>query len=166
MSGPTTTQCYFETWDAQNVERIVPRLTIAEIFEPKRVAVFGASDDRGKWGGRIMHYLALHGFTGETVPINPRRDMVQGRKCYPNIREAPKVDVAVIAVPAPSVPETLRECAEAGVGCCVIITAGFAEAGADGERAQHEIEAISREPACASSGQTASVSSIFATAWR
>jgi acyl-CoA synthetase (NDP forming) len=125
--------------------RIVPRLTIGEIFEPKRVAVFGASDDRGKWGGRIMHYLALHGFTGEAVPINPRRDMVQGRKCYPNIREAPKVDVAVIAVPAPSVPETLRECAEAGVGCCVIITAGFAEAGPDGERAQREIEAISRQ---------------------
>jgi acetyl-CoA synthetase (ADP-forming) len=125
--------------------KAAPRLTIAEIFEPKRVAVFGASNDRGKWGGRIMHYLALHGFTGEPVPINPRRDVVQGRKCYPRIGEAPKIDVAVIAVPAPAVPETLRECAEAGVGCCVIITAGFAEAGADGEEAQREIQAISAQ---------------------
>ena len=123
----------------------VPRLSIGQIFEPRRVAVFGASDDRGKWGGRIMHYLALHGFTGEPVPINPRRETVHGRKCYARIGQAPKVDVAVIAVPAPSVPQTLRECAEAGVGCCVIITAGFAEAGAEGALAQKEIEAIAAQ---------------------
>jgi len=52
-----------------------PRRSIAQIFEPRRVAVFGASDDRAKWGGRIMHYLALHGFAGEVVPLNPRRDV-------------------------------------------------------------------------------------------
>src|ERR1700752_4035303 len=94
------------------------RLSIAQILEPRRVAVFGASDDRGKWGGRIMHYLALHGFTGEVVPLHPRRDVVQGRKCYPRIGEAPPTDVAVIAVPAPVVPQTIQECAAAGVGCC------------------------------------------------
>ncbi|MFI4995430.1 MAG: acetate--CoA ligase family protein [Hyphomicrobiales bacterium] len=122
-----------------------PRLSIGQIFEPRRVAVFGASDDRGKWGGRIMHYLALHGFAGEPVPINPRRETVHGRRCYARIGDAPQVDVAVIAVPAASVPSTLRECAAAGVGCCVIITAGFAEAGAEGELAQKEIEAIAAQ---------------------
>jgi len=121
-----------------------PRLTVAEIFEPRCVAVFGASDDRGKWGGRIMHYVALHGFGGEIVPINPRRETVHGRKCHARIGEAPRVDVAVIAVPAASVPQTLRECEEAGVGGCVIITAGFAEAGEAGEDAQREIEAIAQ----------------------
>jgi acyl-CoA synthetase (NDP forming) len=128
--------------EATTPNRALPRLTIAEIFEPRRVAVFGASDDRGKWGGRIMHYLTLHGFRGEPIPINPRRDTVQGRKCYAHIGDAPKVDVAVIAVPAPAVPRTLQECAAADVGCCVIITAGFAEADAEGAGAQKEIEAI------------------------
>ncbi|HEV3175324.1 MAG TPA: acetate--CoA ligase family protein [Stellaceae bacterium] len=122
-----------------------PRLSIARIFEPRRVAVFGASDDRDKWGGRIMHYLALHGFAGEIVPLNPRRDVVQGRKCYARIADAPPIDVAVIAVPAPVVPQTVRECAAAGVGCCVIITAGFAEVGAEGVAAQDEIARVSTE---------------------
>jgi acyl-CoA synthetase (NDP forming) len=121
------------------------RLSIARIFEPRRVAVFGASDDRGKWGGRIMHYLALHGFKGEIVPLNPRRETVQGRKCYARIADAPPIDVAVIAVPAAVVPQTVRDCAAAGVGCCVIITAGFAEAGAEGTAAQEEIARISAE---------------------
>ncbi len=125
--------------------KAAPRLSIAQIFEPHRVAVFGASDDRGKWGGRIMHYLALHGFAGEVVPLNPRREAVQGKKCYARIGDAPPVDVAVIAVPAPSVPQTVRDCAAAGVGCCVIITAGFAEAGREGAAAQDELARISGE---------------------
>ncbi len=122
-----------------------PRISITRIFEPQRVAVFGASDDRGKWGGRIMHYLALHGFAGEIVPLNPRREVVQGRKCYARIADAPPIDVAVIVVPAAAVPQTVRECADAGVGCCVIITAGFAEAGTEGVDAQEEIARISAE---------------------
>ena len=123
-----------------------PRIPIARIFEPQRVAVFGASDDRSKWGGRIMHYLALHGFAGEIVPLNPRREVVQGRKCYARIADAPPIDVAVIAVPAAAVPPMVRECADAGVGCCVIITAGFAEAGdEDSAAAQEEIARISAE---------------------
>ena len=121
------------------------RLSIAQILEPRRVAVFGASDDRAKWGGRIMHYLALHGFAGEVVPLNPRRDVVQGRRCYARIADAPPIDVAVIAVPAVIVPATIRDCAAAGVGCCVIISAGFAEAGADGAALQEEIARISAE---------------------
>jgi acyl-CoA synthetase (NDP forming) len=122
-----------------------PRLSIARIFEPRRVAVFGASDDRGKWGGRIMHYLALHGFAGEVVPLNPRREIVQGRRCYARIADAPPIDVAVIAVPAAIVPQTIRDCAAAGVGCCVIITAGFAEAGGEGAVVQDELARISAE---------------------
>lgn len=124
--------------------KAAPRLTIGQILEPKTVAVFGASDDRGKWGGRIMHYLTLHGYAGTVIPINPRRDVVGGHTCYARITDAPPADVAVIAVPAGAVPQTLRECETAGVGCCVIITAGFNEAGEEGARLQQEIEEISR----------------------
>ncbi|HZS81319.1 MAG TPA: acetate--CoA ligase family protein [Stellaceae bacterium] len=121
-----------------------PRLSIAGILEPRRVAVFGASDDRGKWAGRIMYYLALHGYAGEVVPINPRREIVQGKRCYARIGDAPNIDVAVIAIPAGKVPETIRDCAEAGVGCCLVISSGFAEIGAAGAALQQEIVEIAR----------------------
>src|ERR1043166_5953325 len=98
-----------------------PRISIARIIAPRSVAVFGASDDRGKWAGRIMHYLTLHGYAGEVVPINPRREVVQGRKCYARIGDAPKVDVAIIAIPADKVVAPGRECADAGGGCCPML---------------------------------------------
>jgi acetyl-CoA synthetase (ADP-forming) len=120
-----------------------PRITIGRILNPGSVAVFGASDDRTKWAGRIMYYLALHGYGGDVIPINPRRDVVQGKKCYARIGDAPPVDVAIIAIPAALVPRTLRECAEAGVGCCLIISSGFAETGAEGAALQREITEIS-----------------------
>jgi acetyl-CoA synthetase (ADP-forming) len=121
-----------------------PRIRIGGILEPRSVAVFGASDDRSKWAGRIMYYLALHGWAGDVVPINPRRTLVQGKTCYPRIGEAPAVDVAVIAIPAALVPGTLRECADAGVGCCLVISSGFAEVGSAGVELQREISELSR----------------------
>lgn len=121
--------------------------SIDRLFQPRAVAVFGASDDLGKYGGRVMHYLALHGYAGDIVPINSRRATVAGRTCYASIGQAPKVDVAVIALPAQAVPQTLRECAQAGVSACVVISAGFAEAGEAGAALQNEIVSITRQTA-------------------
>jgi acetyl-CoA synthetase (ADP-forming) len=125
-------------------DRASPRITVDRILHPASVAVFGASDDRSKWAGRIMYYLALHGYAGEVIPINPRRQIVQGKTCYARIADAPHVDVAIIAIPAPLVPATLRECADAGVGCCLIISSGFAEVGPEGAALQREISELSR----------------------
>jgi len=121
-----------------------PRITIERILNPRSVAVFGASDDRSKWAGRIMYYLALHGYAGKVIPINPRRQVVQGKKCYARIDAAPPVDVAIVAIPAASVPATVRECADAGVGCCLIISSGFAEAGGEGVAAERSLAELSR----------------------
>ena len=110
------------------------------------MAVFGASDSKDKFGGRIMHFLVRHGFAGEILPINPRRDEVVGRRAYPTIAAAPAPpDVAILAVPGSSLVATVREAAAAGVGCCVIISTGFAEAGAEGAARQAELVAIARE---------------------
>lgn len=125
--------------------RAPSRLPVSRILEPRSVAVFGASDDRSKWAGRIMYYLAMHGYAGEVIPINPRRDIVQGKKCYPRIAEAPPVDVAVIAIPADKTIEAVRECAAAGVGSCLIITSGFAEVEGAGVAAQAELQKIAAE---------------------
>jgi acyl-CoA synthetase (NDP forming) len=126
--------------------RARPRVEIERILHPRSVAVFGASDSKDKFGGRIMHFLLRHGFPGDVLPINPRRDEILGRRAYPAIAAAPAPpDVAILAVPGSSLVSTVREAAEAGVGCCVIISTGFAEAGTDGAARQAQLVRIARE---------------------
>jgi acetyl-CoA synthetase (ADP-forming) len=122
------------------------RVDVERILHPRSVAVFGASDSKDKFGGRIMHFLVRHGFAGEILPINPRREAVLGHRAYPTIAAAPAPpDVAILAVPGSSLVSTVREAAAAGVGCCVIISTGFAEAGDEGAARQAELVRITRE---------------------
>lgn len=126
-------------------DRAPARLSIREILHPRSVAVFGASDNRDKFGGRIMYFLTKHRFRGRIVPINPRRSEVFGHKAYPAIGQSPdKVDVTILAVPTSELVSSIAQCAEAGVGCCVIMTTGFAEASAEGAARQEEIASIGR----------------------
>lgn len=122
-------------------------LTVRNILHPRSVAVFGASESTDKFGGRIMHYLVKHGFEGELIPINPGRDRVFGRPCYPSILAAPRAtDVAILAVPPKVLVAMAEECGRAGVGCCVILTIGFAESGTpEGVAAQVRLVEIGRE---------------------
>ena len=106
-----------------------PRLSVREILHPHAVAVFGASEDRDKFGGRIIDFLIRHGFAGRIVPINPRRAEIRGHVAYAHLTDAPaRVDVAILAVPTAHLLPAIEECATSGVGACVIITTGFAEA--------------------------------------
>ncbi|HUI16147.1 MAG TPA: acetate--CoA ligase family protein [Alphaproteobacteria bacterium] len=116
-----------------------PRLSVKEILYPSSVAVFGASDNLDKFGGRIIHFLTRHGFQGRIAPINPRRREVLGRNAFASIGQAGAVDVAMLAVPPEALLQSLAECAEAGVGAAVILTTGFAEASAEGAARQAEI---------------------------
>ena len=123
--------------------RATPRVDIERILHPRSVAVLGASDSKAKFGGRIMSFLVQHGFAGELYPINPNRPEVLGRKAYASIRAVPAPpDVAILAVPPSALVPSVREAAEAGVGCCVIITTGFAEAGPEGVARQAELVEI------------------------
>ena len=105
-----------------------PRLPIERIIKPRSVAIIGASEDEAKFGGRIMHNVARHGYAGELLPINPNRETILGRRAYPNIGAAPgPVDLAVVAVPAAQLLQTIEACGAAGVGACVVITAQLGE---------------------------------------
>lgn len=120
--------------------RATPRVDVERILHPRSVAVLGASDSKAKFGGRIMNSLVHHGFAGEIYPINLHRSEVLGRKAYASIGAAPAPpDVAILAVPPAALVPSVREAAEAGVGCCVIITTGFAEAGPEGVARQTEL---------------------------
>jgi acetyl-CoA synthetase (ADP-forming) len=122
-----------------------PRLSVRQILHPRAVAVFGASEDRGKFGGRITYFIDHHGFEGRIVPVNLRGGQIRGHPAYPRVVDAPgPVDVAILALPPRHIPAALADCAAAGVGCCVIITTGFAEADEEGAALQEEILAIAR----------------------
>ena len=123
-----------------------PRVGVDRILHPRSVAVFGASDSKDKFGGRIMHFLLRHGFPGEVYPINLRRAEVLGRRAYPDIGAAPAgVDVAILAVPSESLVRSVSEAPPpASAGACIIST-GFAEAGAEGRARQAALVEIVRQ---------------------
>jgi acetyltransferase len=119
------------------------RSSLDPLFRPQSVAVFGASAKPGSVGNILMRNLLENPFGGVVFPINPKRRAVQGTYCYPNLAAVPeKIDLAVIATPAATVPNLVRECVERGVAAAIIISAGFAELGAEGRKLEDEIRGI------------------------
>ena len=120
------------------------RSNVARILDPRSVAVIGASEDVGKFGGRVMHYMTKHGFAGRIVPVNKARETIFGLPCVRHISEADPVDVALLALPPEQLVQAVDDCARAGVGACVVMTTGFAEAGTEGEKRQDALVDIVR----------------------
>jgi len=116
------------------------------IFKPQSVAVIGASTAPGKLGHDILANLKNGGFAGPLYPINPKAEEILGLKVYKSIAETPEApELAVVVIPAKIVTPTLEQCADKGVKGAIVITGGFAETGADGERLQEEMaQAIRR----------------------
>ncbi len=113
------------------------------ILAPKTVAVIGATETPGSVGRTLVENL--RSFQGAFYPVNPKRSTVLGVKAYPDIGSVPeKVDLAVIATPAPTVPGVISQCVAAGVPGCVIISAGFKECGAVGAELELKILAEAR----------------------
>ncbi len=114
-------------------------------FAPKTVAVIGASDKPASVGRTVIWNLLSNPFGGTVFPVNPARDAVLGIKAYPNIAATPaRVDLAVIATPAATVPGVIAECVEAGVKGVIIISAGFKETGPKGAELEAQIVAHAR----------------------
>ena len=110
------------------------------IFAPQNVAVIGASEKQGSVGRTLLWNLISNPFGGTVFPVNPKRPSVLGIKAYPTIQDVPApVDLAVIAIPAPSVPRAIAECVAAGVKGAIIISAGFKEAGVAGIELERQV---------------------------
>jgi acyl-CoA synthetase (NDP forming) len=98
------------------------------LFNPKSVAVIGASDNPGKLGSHVMRSLTEGKYPGKIFPVNPGKGEIMGIKTYPSLLQIPEsVDLSIIVLPAESVPKTVVECGEKGVRGIVLITAGFKE---------------------------------------
>ena len=123
-----------------------PNRSLDPLLRPASVAVVGASNDPTRIGGRPVRYLRAAGFAGRIYPVNPKHEKVQGLAAFPHVAEVPEaVDLAVVAVPAPSVVDTVAACAARGVRAAVVFSAGFAETGAEGRRMQQRLGAIAAE---------------------
>lgn len=117
--------------------------TIDRMLNPKAVAAIGASESEGSVGQSLMKNLLLGKDRRKIYPVNPARDTVMGLKCYSSVSKIPeKVDLAVIATPAKTVPSIVEECAKADVGGVIILSAGFREIGAEGAKLEWEIRKI------------------------
>ncbi len=119
---------------------------VRRFLRPRSVAVVGASPKRATVGGEILRNLRSYGFNGEVYPVNRRVRTIQGRRAYGSMAEVPEpVDLAVIAVPAGQVSAVARECGSAAARALLVISAGFAEVGAEGAGRQRELLEICRE---------------------
>ena len=122
------------------------RQPLDALFRPRAVAVIGASEEPQSVGRTILANLVASPFGGAVFPVNPKRRYVLGIKAYAAIGEVPeRVDLAVIATPAPSVPGIVAECVAAGVKGAIIISAGFKERGEAGAELERQVLAEARK---------------------
>ncbi len=114
--------------------------SLAPFFRPRAVAVIGASREPHSVGRIVFDELLRAGFAGPVFPINPTARSIGSVKAYPNVLAVPDdLDLAVIAVPADRVLQAVEDCATKRVRALVILSAGFAETGAEGRELQDEL---------------------------
>jgi acetyltransferase len=122
------------------------RQPLDALFRPRAVAVIGASEEPKSVGRTILSNLVASPFGGAVFPVNPKHRYVLGIKAYAAIGEVPeRVDLAVIATPAPTVPAIVAECVAAGVKGAIIISAGFKERGEAGVELERQVLAEARK---------------------
>ncbi len=122
------------------------RQSLMAIFNPRSIAVIGATEKTDSVGRTVLWNLISNPFGGTVFPVNPNRASVLGIKAYPAIADIPEqVDLAVIVTPAPTVPDIIDECAAAGVKGAVIISSGFRETGEQGRILEEEVHQRARQ---------------------
>jgi acyl-CoA synthetase (NDP forming) len=115
------------------------------LFEPKRIALIGASGDVTRTTSRPQRFLRKHGFAGELLPVNPSRSEILGDKAYKDLESIPgEIDHAYILLNGKAAVQALAACGARGVKVASILAGGFADAGAEGASLQDELLAIVR----------------------
>jgi acetyl coenzyme A synthetase (ADP forming)-like protein len=140
------------SFTSEAIESFEKRETIAAVnalklfFNPRAVAVVGASRRRGTIGGEIFHNLLAFGFNGPVYPVNPTAEVIQSVPAYASVEAIPgPVDLAIIVVPSAQVIEAAAACGRKGVKALVVISMGFSETGKEGQSQQAELVRVCRE---------------------
>jgi acetate---CoA ligase (ADP-forming) len=118
---------------------------LGRLFRPASIAIIGASEDLSRIGSLALHYLLRHGYKGRIYPVNPKYKEVMGFPCYPAVTDIPgPVDLALIGIPRPLVPDALRQLAAKKAPLAILFSAGYAEMGAEGKKEQEAVKELAR----------------------
>jgi len=117
-----------------------------KMFNPKSVAIIGASEKEGKIGNTIIKNMQISNFPGKYYPINPKSEEILGHKAYKSVAEIPdEIDMAVICIPSKFCVPIVEECGKKKVKVVVIITAGFKEVGGEGRIRELRIQELGKQ---------------------
>ena len=137
-------------------------MDLKTLFQPRAVALIGASTEQNKLSGRPFRFFREFGYAGNVYPVNPKYQEISGVPCFANLSDIPgEVDLAVITLPAAAVPQALEECGVKGVKAAAIISSGFAEVGGEGVRLQDELRRLHPSMTSLSAALIVPASSIF-----
>lgn len=126
------------------MEKIVPP-DFDLLFNPKSIALIGASNHLQKWGAIIFLNIILGGYAGRLYPVHPQEDVIFGHKAYAKVTLIPEpVDLAIIAIPAHLTMEAMQDCIQKGIRMAIVITSNFSETGEEGARLEKELTAETR----------------------
>ena len=128
-------------------QRLKPKTTetLDHLFNPNSIAIIGASNNPGKWGFLIPMNLLLGGYRGKIYPINPKEKEILDLPAYPSIADVPEpVDLVLVVVPPPKVPQVIRECG-GKAKVALVITAGFGELGPEEKELENDLVRAARE---------------------
>jgi acetyltransferase len=115
------------------------------LFNPRSIAIVGASDDLTRIGGLPIKFLRQHKYTGRIFPVNPKYREIAGLPCYPSLKEIPEaVDLALIGIPRHMVLGAMKDCAEKEIPFVILFSAGYAEVGEGGRKEQEELRRFVR----------------------
>ncbi|HTJ45181.1 MAG TPA: GNAT family N-acetyltransferase [Kofleriaceae bacterium] len=123
-------------------DRLARAASVKVFFEPRSIAIFGASRKPGGIGRAILANLRARAFPGPITVVSPSGEPIDGMPTT-KILDTP-VDLAIVAVPQPAVEGVVAQCAKLGVHGVVVITSGFAEVSPEGRAAQDRVLAIAR----------------------
>ncbi len=128
-----------------NREHRAEAASIEKFFNPRSVAVIGASRRQDTIGQALVRNLVMGDFTGRVYVVNPTSAAVSGMPAYSTVGEIPdEVDVAIVAVPAEAVQDVVLDCAAKGVHGLIVISSGFAETGEEGRQRQRRLVGLAR----------------------
>jgi acetyltransferase len=124
----------------QSADRDHAKSVYQHLFHPQSIAVIGASNDALKPGGRVLKNIKDHGYTGDLWAVNPKTPDVQQLPTYPSVASLPAApELALVAIPAPFVLETLQVLADMGTGAVIVLTSGFGEKDAAGKALEQQM---------------------------
>jgi acetyltransferase len=124
----------------------MPQSDISYFFNPKSIAIIGASDTEGKVGNTVLKNIINSGYKGELYPINPGHKTILDLKAYQSVLDVPdEIEIAIFVIPSKYVVEVAKECGKKGIKGLIIISAGFKEIGGEGAEREEQLKQVAKD---------------------